>query len=169
MGLINDIITEVYEEAISLRYVETEKRLDAMKNVLPFISEGIVFDLCPNTKEFTRLREDIIPMESHGDMHEYLEAGEDWVADMIIVRHVLEHSIMPYVLLKLLRRHTKKLLVIVPEDNKRMIEYPNHYSVMSKLGYENLFKKSGWKFFYKMTQVFNANGYKEHVYVLEKL
>lgn len=66
--------------------------------------------------------------------------------DMIIARHILEHSPMPLILLMEMRRIARKYAyVALPVPDPRSIQHPNHYSVFEKINWEYLFYLSKWR------------------------
>lgn len=166
--MIKDIIDEVYREAVSLEYPMTDDRWNAIKELGLYVQLETVYDLCPQGQEVSELYKNVIPLVPDKDMHLFLDELEPLNADMIVVRHVLEHSIMPFVLLKLLQKHTKKILLVYPEHTKEMIEYDNHYSVMSEDALFHLLNKSGWKAERLFAQIFNGNGYIETGYLITR-
>jgi len=93
--------------------------------------------------------------------------------DIVIVRHALEHSPIPLILLMEMARISKRwALVIVPTPTEPMIEYQNHYSVFDSKVWEQLFKIAGWKvlkfkeinYFFRPDKTWDA----EYRYLLEK-
>jgi hypothetical protein len=95
----------------------------------------------------------------------------DGACDLIIARHVLEHSPMPLILLMEMRRISSRYaLVAMPILDSRTINHPNHYSVLPKENWEWLFKLSDWKIL-KFKQVAYCiepdYAYKEYRYLLE--
>lgn len=78
------------------------------------------------------------------DMH-FTTIGDGY-CDMVVARHVLEHSPMPLILLMEMRRIAKYYaLVAVPIPDTRTINHPNHYSVFPSRNWEYLFSLAGWK------------------------
>ena len=78
------------------------------------------------------------------DMHCATVADSSF--DMVVARHVLEHSPMPLLLLMEMRRiAVKYALVVLPEPTRLSIDYPNHYSVFRKRLWEKLFGLAGFK------------------------
>ncbi|HKD99700.1 MAG TPA: methyltransferase domain-containing protein [Planctomycetota bacterium] len=66
--------------------------------------------------------------------------------DVVIARHVLEHSAMPLVALLEMRRLTRRYaLVVVPCDEPIWIDWPNHYSVLSRLLWKKLFARARFR------------------------
>ena len=165
MSVITESLEEVYKEAISAKYPVTEERLEAITFLAGYIPEkGLIYDLCPQQHELVDLKPVIKPLIPDKDMHLFLEELKPLKADLIIVRHVFEHSIMPYIFLKLLAKHTEELIIVIPTHTKEMIEYFNHYSVMNEDSFFNLLKKTGWKGEKLFQQMFNRNGFEEVAY-----
>ncbi len=84
--------------------------------------------------------------------HEVLRADihrtglDDGSFDLVVARHVVEHSPMPLVLLLEMHRITKTYaLVVVPCDEEIWIRWPNHYSVLSKAMWKRLFERARFK------------------------
>lgn len=67
--------------------------------------------------------------------------------DMVVARHVLEHSPMPLLLLMEMHRITKRYaLVILPTPTMRMITtWKDHYFVLPKAQWEKLFAIAGFE------------------------
>ncbi len=77
-----------------------------------------------------------------GDMHEL--PFEDGSFDLVIARHSLEHVLIPYVCLREMARVSKQwLLVIVPPDTDKAVEWPDHLHGYSQKGWEMMFRKCG--------------------------
>jgi len=90
------------------------------------------------------------------DMH--FTSINDQSYDLVIARHVLEHSPMPLILLMEMRRISRKYaLVTVPFPDEWAIKHRNHYSVFDDINWRWLFELSGWK----VTNFKNANYYNE--------
>lgn len=168
MVIIEETIDKVYKEAIRCEYKKTPARLKAIENIVEYLKGDVIYDYCPEEKELINLDSRVKPLMPDKDMHYYLEDLEPLGADMIVVRHVLEHSIMPLVLLVLLAKHTKQLLVVVPECTKPMITYLNHYSVMNQEQLTHLANRAGWKTTHLLNQTFQGTGTREDVYLLTK-
>lgn len=79
----------------------------------------------------------------HEDMHfNGLPAA---TADLVIARHILEHSAMPILLLMEMHRLSKRFaLVVVPCDEEIWVEWHNHYSVLSQAMWRKLFRRAGF-------------------------
>lgn len=90
--------------------------------------------------------------------------------DLVVMRHVLEHSPMPLLLLMEVHRISKRYaLVIVPCDHSRWIAWRNHYSVFSKQLWEKLFERAGWTIVAEQDAKFdNDDNSYEWRYILEK-
>jgi hypothetical protein len=166
---MKEIINQVYEEAIKCAYSKTPARSKAIEDLIPLVEKyDRVYDFCPEEMELVDAVEHVEALIPDKDMHMYLAQMEPLNADLIVVRHVAEHSVMPFVLLRALQGHTSRVLLIVPEDNDLMINYRNHYSVLSRKAWENLFNKSGWTHEYLGSKVFQGSGSKEWRYLLTK-
>lgn len=65
--------------------------------------------------------------------------------DVIVARHILEHSPMPLLLLMEMHRITRRYaLVVVPCDEQIWVDWPNHYSVLSQPMWRKLFDRAGF-------------------------
>jgi ubiquinone/menaquinone biosynthesis C-methylase UbiE len=63
--------------------------------------------------------------------------------DLAVARHVLEHSPMPLLLLmEMYRISNRYALAVVPCDDQLWIDWPNHYSVLSKAMWRKLFRRA---------------------------
>jgi ubiquinone/menaquinone biosynthesis C-methylase UbiE len=66
--------------------------------------------------------------------------------DLVVARHILEHSPMPLLLLMEMRRLTRRYaLVVVPCDEKIFVDAKNHYSVLSKPLWRKLFTRARFR------------------------
>ena len=66
--------------------------------------------------------------------------------DIVVARHALEHSYMPLIMLMEMHRISKQYaLVVVPQPTQLMIEWKNHYSVLTDPMWRQLFKLAGWE------------------------
>ncbi len=80
----------------------------------------------------------------HADMHFTNMPPEQY--DLVIARHVLEHSPMPLLLLMEIHRLSRRYaLVVVPCDDPVWVNWSNHYSVFSKLLWRRLINRAGWE------------------------
>lgn len=137
---IKRIIQDVYKEAIAQDYSGCREEKQACLDWLYAQRSGATLDLCGDG----RTPNGIIP--STGEMHKFLEHTPR-MFDTILVRHVFEHSVMPYVLLRLLKRALRKdgkIILVVPENNEFIANFPNHYGVFDRTSLEALFKKAGF-------------------------
>ncbi|MFN0206384.1 MAG: class I SAM-dependent methyltransferase [Planctomycetota bacterium] len=67
-------------------------------------------------------------------------------SDLVIARHVLEHSPMPLLMLMEMARITRKYaLVVVPCDEEIWVNWANHYSVFGKPAWRRLFNRAGFE------------------------
>lgn len=79
-----------------------------------------------------------------GDMHDL--PFEDNSFDLVCARHALEHVLIPYVALSEMARVSRRyLLVVVPQDSIKTLEWPDHLNVYGKGGWELIFQKIGLK------------------------
>lgn len=66
--------------------------------------------------------------------------------DLVVARHILEHSVMPLLFLMEMHRLTRRyVLVVVPCDEEIWIRWPNHYSVFGKSQWRRLFERAGFR------------------------
>ncbi len=80
----------------------------------------------------------------HRDMH--FTGLPDASFDLVVARHVVEHSPMPLLLLMEMARIAQRYaLVVVPNDDEIWIEWINHYSVLSRPMWRKLFARAGWR------------------------
>ena len=71
---------------------------------------------------------------------------EDRIVDLVFARHVLEHSPMPLITLMEWARISKKYaIVILPTPEYWQVFGRNHYYVLPKYNWWNLFDVAGWK------------------------
>ena len=105
------------------------------------------------------------------DMH--FTSLENQSYDLVIARHVLEHSPMPLILLMEMRRVARKYaIVILPYPDEWAIRHRNHYSVFKSANWEWLFELSGWKVLnFKKSNYYNEpeHPYFEYRYLLEAI
>lgn len=85
------------------------------------------------------------------DMHDFTEFGSNWLhdADLVVMRHILEHSPFPFFILSNIYAILKKgsyVYVEVPApDSWAEHEFnQNHYSVMGAKMWRSLFLKAGF-------------------------
>lgn len=79
----------------------------------------------------------------HADMH-FSGLPAD-CCDLVIARHIIEHSVMPLLLLMEMARLTRRYaLVVVPCDEEIWVDWHNHYSVLSKPMWRKLFTRAGF-------------------------
>lgn len=80
----------------------------------------------------------------HADMH--FSGLPTSSADLVIARHTLEHSPMPLLMLfEMARLSRRYALVVVPCDEQIWIDWPNHYSVLSKPMWRKLFTRARFR------------------------
>lgn len=158
---------EVFEEAKKEEYPMNDVKLACQLELLHHIHETdtSVLDFCnPDYSLIEAIQQKlpnafVIAFNGHTEMHDWASSRPD-LFRVIIVRHVLEHSISPYILLKqLMEMLTEggRILAIVPEDNERMCYLSNHYSCFSRNGWEGLFDKCGLEFTFLGTGVFGSD------------
>lgn len=76
------------------------------------------------------------------DMHDL--PFEDDSIDLVVSRHSLEHVLIPYVCLFEMKRVSRNwLLVIVPVESEKSLDWPDHLHGYSKGGWELMFKRAG--------------------------
>jgi 2-polyprenyl-3-methyl-5-hydroxy-6-metoxy-1,4-benzoquinol methylase len=194
---IDEILENIYE-ASKTPYPPTPERRKAQEE---FLSRAIGFnkilDFCfgdgytleilrklnPNAEiwgcsgnplEFTDKLNKLRIIYSYAtDMHKWLEYIGTPQFDMILARHVIEHSPMPFIILCLLNSKLLvggKLFLVVPQDNLEMMKYKNHYSVLSKNLWEYLFKLAGFEIsFFGEAQFQKSPNGLEWQYILNKI
>lgn len=80
----------------------------------------------------------------HEDMH--FSGIPNASADLIVARHIVEHSPMPLLLLMEMHRLSARYaLVVVPCDDLVWVEWHNHYSVFGKPMWNKLFTRAGFR------------------------
>ena len=80
----------------------------------------------------------------HADMH--FTGLPDGAVDLVVARHIVEHSPMPLLLLQEIHRLTSRYaLIVVPCDDEIWVNWPNHYSVLSKPMWNKLFERAGFR------------------------
>lgn len=77
-----------------------------------------------------------------GDMHELPFLDDSF--GLVVARHALEHVLIPYVALREMKRVSRQwLLVIVPPDSEKAVNWPDHLHGYSRRGWEMMFRKCG--------------------------
>lgn len=77
-----------------------------------------------------------------GDMHAL--PFEDNSFDLVIARNSLEHCIAPYVALFEMKRVTRRYaLLVLPDNNRKFTDWPDHLNVYDRNGWENIFRRVG--------------------------
>ena len=80
--------------------------------------------------------------EVRGDMHHL--PFKDSTFDLVAWRHGLEHSPLPYLALwEGMRVSREWLLVVVPWQTPKSINWPGHFSVLTKVEWERMFALLG--------------------------
>lgn len=80
----------------------------------------------------------------HEDMH--FSGIANGSVDLVVARHIVEHSPMPLLLLMEMHRLTARYaLVVVPCDDVIWVEWHNHYSVFGKPLWNKLFARAGFR------------------------
>lgn len=75
-----------------------------------------------------------------GDMHDLPFADDSF--DLVASRHSLEHVLIPYLALMEMKRVSRKyLLVVVPWDSEKSLNWPDHLHVLGKGGWEAMFRQ----------------------------
>lgn len=68
----------------------------------------------------------------------------DGAVDLVVARHVLEHVLIPPVVLMEMARVTRRyLLVVVPWDSSRAIAWPDHLYTLPREGWERMYARIG--------------------------
>jgi len=102
----------------------------------------------------------------HADMH--FSGLPTSSADLVIARHTLEHSPMPLLMLfEMARLSRRYALVVVPCDEQIWIDWPNHYSVLSKPMWRKLFTRARFRVVAEMDGRLEPNS-TEWCFLLEK-
>lgn len=82
------------------------------------------------------------PCDVPGDMHDL--PFEDDTFDLVCSRHSLEHVLIPYLALGEMARVSRRyLLVVVPVDSEKSLNWPDHLHVFGQGGWELLFRRLG--------------------------
>lgn len=178
---LQKIYSEIYNEPRSLQHVNATREM--LEEFCKDLSFSNVIELgCgtapaldflkgwgKETMGVTLGKEEVNHPALREDMHFTVIPDQSY--DMVIARHILEHSLMPLILLMEMRRIVRKYaVVVVPIPDERMIQHKNHYSVFPKENWDWLFKLSNWKIL-KFKQVDFCKEpdyiYKEYRYLLE--
>ena len=129
------------------KYGASELKKDSMRSILEWIPKNSEVVDIGYTNHFDDVFEEkkiiVTPYTLPNDMHYY-----DKKSKYIIIRHVLEHSPFPYLVLKRVHEHLEedgRLLLILPMISDWSCTWENHYTCLSKLGWEHLFKKVGFE------------------------
>ena len=87
---------------------------------------------------------DIFPIaDILGDMHDLPFPDKSF--DLVVSRHSLEHSLIPYLAFQEMARVGEYVLAVLPSDSPRCHKSPGHLYVMTRMGWESLFTKLGAK------------------------
>lgn len=128
-------------------YGASELKKESMRSILEWIPKNSELVDIGYTKHFDDVYEEkkiiVTPYTLPNDMHYY-----DKKSKYILIRHVLEHSPFPYLVLKRVYEHLDddgRLIVVVPAVSDWSDTWENHYTCLSKVGWEHLFKKAGFK------------------------
>ncbi len=79
-----------------------------------------------------------------GDVHD-LPFG-DSTFDLVVARHLLEHTLCPYLALMEMRRVSRRwALVVLPTVSDKFIDWPDHLYVMPKRAWERAFGLTRWR------------------------
>lgn len=77
-----------------------------------------------------------------GDIH-FLPFSDNHF-DLVVARHVLEHVLIPYVVLQEMNRVARRyLLVVVPQVSRKTLDWPDHLYILNQDGWENIFRHLG--------------------------
>lgn len=94
------------------------------------------------------------------DMH-FLDF-EDNSFDLVWCRHVLEHSVMPFIALLEFKRVLKEgsyIYIEVPQDEAVHVDNPNHYSMLSDRSWQSLMRKAGLRLLNRGQFVIHLDGW----------
>ncbi|MEQ8767265.1 MAG: class I SAM-dependent methyltransferase [Planctomycetota bacterium] len=155
-GYLDELAIDVYHEAATEWHTEAARET-AESMLLPLEIESALelgagtaptLDvLRANGKQTSAVSIGAEPCEHpvlHADMHFTGLADESF--DLVVARHVVEHSPMPLLLLMEMARLARRYaLVVVPCDEDIWIEWRNHYSVFSRAMWRKLFDRAGWR------------------------
>jgi 2-polyprenyl-3-methyl-5-hydroxy-6-metoxy-1,4-benzoquinol methylase len=153
---ISKLTQDIYNEPSSSQHT------NASKELIEEFCKDLIFDsvvefgcgTAPILDEMKKMGKKTLGITLGGEVvdHEVLREDMHFTTvadssfDMVVARHVLEHSYMPLILLMEMRRvATRHALVVVPVPDERMIEWRNHYSALPKENWEWLFKLSRWE------------------------
>jgi len=130
------------EQAIGLLY----SFIDCPKSNLSVLDVGCATGFCKKLfKPFTSnwVGSDFF---IDGTDFSFLNKYEDNSFDIIFARHVLEHSPMPLLtLMEWARISTRYAMIILPAPEYWQVYGRNHYYVLPKENWWNLFNIAGWK------------------------
>lgn len=147
---------DVHDEAPTAHHAAAAR--EAIDTLLSGVAYDSVLELgCgagPSLDRFAELGKRTLGVTLGGEpsRHRVLRADmhatglPDCSFDLVVARHVLEHSPMPLVLLLEMARLTRgHALVVVPCDDLQWIEWPNHYAVLSRPMWLRLFRRAGFE------------------------
>ena len=79
-----------------------------------------------------------------GDVH--CLPFEDMSFDLVVARHLLEHTLCPYLALMEMRRVSKGWgLVVIPGLSDKTVNWPDHLYLMPQRAWERAFGLTGWR------------------------
>lgn len=102
--------------------------------------EGVT--LPPDYDVIQQKKPSIAPFVHNADMH--FMPFPDKSFDAVFIRHALEHSYMPLILLKDLYRISKKYVFVVVPSHAVGVVGDNHYSILTSPMWERLFELAGF-------------------------
>ncbi|MBW2998220.1 class I SAM-dependent methyltransferase [Candidatus Woesearchaeota archaeon] len=125
----------------------TDEKKKAMSEALEMLPQGIEIVDIGHVSDYGPIFEErdmkVISYNLPDDMHFF-----NMPCKYIIMRHVLEHSPFPLLVLKNLYASLEDsgmVLIILPKSSYWIDEYPYHYTVMSKKSWIHLFKSAGFE------------------------
>ena len=128
-------------------YGASNLKNESMRSVLKWVPENSEIVDIGHTNHFDSVYRErnikVIPYTLPNDMHYFNKK-----CDCVIIRHVLEHSPFPFLVLKKIHEHLSdegKLIIVIPMISDWIDNWQNHYTCLSKKGWEHLFKKAGFK------------------------
>jgi len=148
---INKLREQIYEQPADDGH--TAWADDAIRWLSPNNTEGLsVLDVGCGSGFCKPIFEDVLNMHWIGQ--DYFIDGSDMSVlpydnnsfDMVFARHVLEHSPMPLITLMEWHRISKRYaLIVLPAPEYWQVFGKNHYYVLRKDNWWNLFDVAGWK------------------------
>jgi len=149
---LNKLSEQIYKQPADDGHTEWAR--DAIKNLTPLDVRGKrVLDVGCGSGFCGKIFKNWYGIECVGQDYNidgsdfsFLSFIEDGSFDMVFARHVLEHSPMPLLTLMEWERISKQyLMVILPAPEYWQAFGKNHYYVLPKEQWWNLFDVAGWK------------------------